>query len=89
VRVSPRILTVLWCGIGIVVWSAVFDWWMHGATREYLRQAAVYEAGRGPEPALAPLMAEARASGVRRATTWAVLITGAGLVTIQLLRTRK
>lgn len=84
---STRALVAVWCVIGVVLWSAVFDWWVHGASREYLLRAAAWELGRGPEPSLADLMAEARAAGMVRATIWAGLITGAGLLTIRLKRT--
>lgn len=83
---STRLLIAAWCVIAVVVWSAVFDWWMHGATREYLLQVAEYELGRRPEPSLAALMADARQSGVIRASRWAVLIAGAGLATLAVLR---
>jgi hypothetical protein len=72
--------------IGIVLWSAVFDWWMQGAVREYVLRVAEHELGRGAEPSLAELMADARRSGIDRATTWAVLVTAAGWATIAWLR---
>lgn len=79
-------LVLLWCVVGAVVWNAVFDWWMSGATREYLLQAAEFARGAGPEPDMATLMAEARGAGVVRASVWAGLITGVGLLTIRLAR---
>lgn len=79
---TTRQLAVAWAVVGLIVWSAVFDWWMSGAVREFLLRVAEYELGRRPEPSLAALMAESRASGVVRATTWAALITGAGWITL-------
>lgn len=81
--ISSRTLTIVWCLIGVVVWCAVFDWWMDGASREYLLQAATWELGRGPEPVMAELLADARRSGVVRATIWAVLVMAAGLLTVR------
>jgi hypothetical protein len=83
---STRVLVAAWCVVAVVVWSAVFDWWMHGATREYLLQVAEHELGRGPEPSLVTLMADARRSGVMRASQWAVLVAGAGFATLAVLR---
>lgn len=84
---SARALVAVWCVAGLVVWSAVFDWWMHGAAREYLLRAALHELGRGPEPSMAGLLAEARQAGLIRASLWAGLVTAAGLLTIRLKRT--
>jgi hypothetical protein len=86
VTLSTRVLVVAWCVIGIVLWSALFDWWMHGAAREYLIQAATHELGRGPEPVLADLMAEARRGGIARATLWSGLVTAAGLATLRFVK---
>lgn len=79
-------LVVAWCVIGVVVWNGVFDWWLSGATREYLLQAAEFARGAGPEPDMVVLMGEARASGVVHASIWAGLITAAGLLTIRIAR---
>ena len=81
--ISTRTLTIVWCVIGVVVWSAVFDWWMDGASREYLLQAATWELGRGPEPVMTEQLADARRSGMIRATIWAALVTAAGLLTVR------
>lgn len=83
---STRVLIVIWCVIGIVLWCALFDWWMHGASREYLIRAATHELGRGPEPVLAELMADARRGGIERATLWSGLVTAAGLLTLRCVR---
>jgi len=88
VTLSTRILIVVWCVIGIVLWCALFDWWMHGASREYLIRVATHELGRGPEPVLADLMADARRSGIVRATFWSGLVTAAGLLTLRVVTRR-
>lgn len=84
--ISTRTLTIVWCLFGVVVWCAVFDWWMDGAAREYLLQAATHEVGRGPEPVMAELLADARRSGVVRASIWAGVVTAAGLLTIRAVK---
>ncbi len=84
-----RVLVVAWVIFGLFVWSAVFDWWMSGAVREFLFRTAEYELGRQPEPSLADLMSEARRSGVVRASTWTAIVVGAGLLTIRLLTMRE
>lgn len=76
----------LWAVVGLVLGSAVFDWWMHGAIRDFQLRVAHFELGRGPEPSLAALLAEARASGVWRAVTWGGLVTAAGWLTILFMR---
>lgn len=77
---------MFWLLVGIVVGSAVFDWWMHGAIRDFQLRVAHFELGRGPEPALAALMAEARQSGLVRAATWGGLVTLAGWVSVAWMR---
>lgn len=80
-----RWLLAAWLAFGVVIWSAVFDWWMHGAMREYLRQAAEFEAGLGPRPDLTGLMVKAHGSGVVRASTWAATAVVAGWLTAYLM----
>lgn len=79
-------LLALWAVVGVVVGSAVFDWWMHGAIRDFQLRVAHFELGRGPEPGLAALLADARASGVRRAATWGGLVAAAGWLTVLCMR---
>lgn len=84
--ISRRTLTVLWCLFGIVVGSAVFDWWMDVASNEYLVQAMTYEVGRGPEPVMTEWLANARRGGIVRATIWGGLVTAAGLLTMRAVK---
>jgi len=79
-------LVLAWVVLGVVVWNAVFDWWMSGAVREHLLQAAEYARGAAPEPDLAAHMSEARVAGAERATLWAGIVTLAGLLTIRVAR---
>jgi len=81
-----RVLLLLWVALGVVVWNSSFDLWMSGAAREYRLQAALWELGQGPEPAMATLMADAARTGAIRATGWTAVIVGLGLLT---LRVRK
>jgi len=80
---------LVWLLVGVIVGSAVFDWWMHGAIRDFQLRTAHFELGRGPEAALAALMAEARQAGVARAATWGGLVTAAGWLTIAWMWIRK
>ena len=79
-----RALILLWLGVGVLVWNSSFDLWMSGASREYLLRAATWELGRGPEPGMGELMADAARAGARRASGWTFVIVGAGLLTIRL-----
>lgn len=79
-------LVLSWVAIAVVIWNAVFDAWMAGATREYLLQSSEFARGVGPEPDLAALMADARAGGIVRASVWALVISAAGLATIRVAR---
>jgi len=78
-----RALLLLWLGLGVLVWNSSFDLWMSGAVREYHLQTAMWELGRGPEPVMADLMAEAARTGAIRATGWTTVIVGAGLLTFR------
>lgn len=80
---------VVWLLVGVVVGSAVFDWWMGGAIRDFQLRVAQFELGRGPEPSLAALMADARQSGLVRAATWGGLVSAAGWLTIAWMWIRK
>jgi hypothetical protein len=86
VTISTRTLTIIWCVLGVVVWCAVFDWWMDAASNDYLLRVAHHELGRGPEPVMTGLLAEARVAGMIRATIWGVLVMAAGLLTVRAVK---
>lgn len=84
--ISTRTLTIIWCVLGVVVWCAVFDWSMDAAANDYLLQVAQHELGRGPEPVMTDLLADARRAGSVHATIWAVLVMAAGLLTVRAVK---
>ncbi len=84
--ISTRTLTIIWCVLGVVVWCAVFDWWMDAASNDYLLRVAQHELGRGPEPVMTNVLADARVAGIIRATIWAVLVMAAGLLTVRAVK---
>lgn len=84
--ISTRTLTIIWCLLGVVVWCAVFDWWMDAAANDYLLQVAHHELGRGPEPVMTELLTDARRAGMIRATIWAALVMAAGLLTVRAVK---
>ncbi len=83
---SSRTLTIVWVALGVVVWCAVFDWWMDAASNDYLLRVAHHELGRGAEPVMTELLADARRGGAVRATIWAALVMAAGLLTVRAVK---
>ena len=77
-------LVLLWVGLGVLVWNATFDLWMTSETRQYLLREAMWELGRGSQPVLTEVMAQAARSGVMRASLWTCAVVSAGLLTIRL-----
>ena len=86
---SARLAAASWLLIGIVVWNGFFDLYVSRGAREYLQLAAEAELGRGPTPSMDHVMAEARHAGATAASLWAVLVTGAGWITIVAGRRRR
>jgi hypothetical protein len=86
--VSARLLAGLWLLVGAAVWNGMFDLYVSRGAREYLQREAEFELGRGPEPSMMTVMANARRDGTSGATLWAVFVTGAGWATIAMARRR-
>ena len=76
----------LWVLVAIVIWNGLYDVRIAFGVREYLLQAAMSEAGRGPAVSLPQQMAVTVRESVTFATFWAALVLAAGLVTVHLLR---
>ena len=80
----------MWIVIGAAVWLGVFDYITKRSHTEYLYLNAAVRLGIPPLPGkpadLRETLAEGRRHGAIQATVWAVIITGAGLLTIRLLR---
>jgi hypothetical protein len=79
-----RLLMLLWLGLGVLTWNATFDLWMTSETRQYLLRQAMFELGRGPQPVLTEVMAQATRGAAIRASVWTLTIVSAGLLTIRL-----
>jgi len=80
----PRALWLLWLGLGVLVWNATFDLWMTSETRQYLLREAMWELGRGPQPVLTDVMAQAARGAAIRASLWTFVVVSAGIATIRL-----
>ncbi len=80
---SVRVAMTLWLLIGVAVWSGFFDLYVSRGAREYLQLAAESELGRGPTPSMAAVMSHAKRVGALAATGWAIIVVGAGWVTVR------
>lgn len=74
-------LVVLWLVVATVVWNVVFDLHINGGVHEYFRVLAEADLGRGPSPVMADIMAGSRGSGMRAASTLALVVFAAGCMT--------
>lgn len=79
---NGRVLAGLWLVIGLLLWNAIFDAHIYNGTREYLYLSAEAELGRGDVPSMSHVMREARHRGAMVASGWALLVVGAGWLTI-------
>ena len=86
---SRRALAVLWLVLGVAVWSGFYDIYVSRGAHEYLQRMREHELGRGPDPDMIGVMAEAQRSGVQAATIWTTIIVGAGWGTIWVLTRAK
>ena len=73
---------MLWLLLGVAVWNGFFDLYISRGAHEYLQRVAEAEVGRGPAPSMVDVMAHARHLGLVASTGWAVLVVGAGWVTL-------
>ena len=83
---TPRLVTGAWLVLAIALWNGVFDLYISRGAREYLQKQAEFELGRGPEPAMAAVMASARRDGLIMASAWAAIVFAAGCATIWVVR---
>ena len=72
---------LIWLAIGVAVWNGFFDLYVSRGAREYGQLRVEFELGRGPNPDMTGVLVNAQRDGVRAATLWAALVTGAGLAT--------
>jgi hypothetical protein len=73
---------IVWIGIGVVVWNGVFDLFMTRGVNEYLYRQAQHELGRGEQVTMREIMNETKADAAVKASIWAVLVAGAGVLTV-------
>lgn len=83
---SRRALVILWGVVAVLVWNTVFDLYVSRGAREYLQLAAEAELGRGPVPSMRDVMDWTNRRGALAATRWALVVFGAGCVTIYVRR---
>ena len=81
-----RIAAALWLLLGVAVWSGFYDLYVSRGAREYGQLRVEAELGRGAEPDMTQVMANARRDGVLGATAWATVVVLAGWGTIALGR---
>ncbi|MEO7191614.1 MAG: hypothetical protein ABI051_11215 [Vicinamibacterales bacterium] len=86
VGARPAVLALLWLVVAAAVWNGFFDLYVSRGAREYLQLQAEFELGRGPQPAMAEVMARASHDGVRGASVWALFVLGCGWATLALRR---
>jgi len=80
--VPTRIAAAFWLLLGVAVWAGFYDLYVSRGAREYGQLRVEAELGRGAEPDMKRVMANARRDGVVAATAWAVVIVAAGWGTI-------
>jgi hypothetical protein len=80
--VGRRLLLIVWIGIGVVVWNGVFDLFMTRGVKEYLYRQAAHELGRGERVTVREIMHETVTDAAVKASIWAVLVAGAGVLTV-------
>lgn len=75
--------TVMWIVLAAVVWLGMFDVLISRGVKEFLYRHAEHELGRGPDVTMPEIMGQTIQSGVIDSSIWALLIGGAGLLTIR------
>ena len=80
--VGRRLLLIVWIGLGVVVWNGVFDLLMTRGVKEYLYRQAAHELGRGERVTMREIMDETMTDAAVKASIWAVLVAGAGILTV-------
>jgi hypothetical protein len=83
-RVEKR-LVILWFALAFVVWNGVYDMRMHDATRGYLVETALAQAGLGRGVDMRTALHRGLVDAIAFSTAWALGILAAGLVTIRTL----
>jgi hypothetical protein len=77
-----RLALALWIAISIVLWNGLYDMRISLGIRNHLFNAALHEAGRGPEVVMSDDMRETVRDAVLVATLWASIVLAAGVATV-------
>jgi hypothetical protein len=83
--VRPWLLAGVWLLVGLAVWNGFFDLYVSRGAREYLQRQAEFELGRGPEPSMSVVMAQAARAGRQAASWMGGWVVAAGWATIYLV----
>jgi hypothetical protein len=67
----------------------MFDVLISRGVKEYLYRAANHELGRGPEVTMPEIMGQSIRSAAVDSSIWALLIGGAGVLTVYYMRDRE
>lgn len=78
-----NIAAAVWLIVAAVVWNGTYDMLLTRSVEEFLRRAAMHEAGRGPLVPLSQVMQYSIYEAVWKSTLAASLILLAGLWTIR------
>ena len=85
-----RRLALMWLVIGAALWFGIWDYIVARGTNEYLYRQAELRLGIQPPPGksadMREVMSRARRNGAIQASVWAVIVTGAGLLTVSRIR---
>jgi hypothetical protein len=79
---SSRLWILLWLFVAAAVWNGVFDILVTRGVKEYLYRHAEHELGRGPAFTMPEIMNQTVRDATVTASWWALLVGGAGIVTV-------
>ncbi len=82
-RPIHRRLLILWLAVAFVVWNGVYDMRMHDATRGYLVETALAQAGLGRGVDMRGAMHRGLVDAIAFSTAWSLGVLLAGLVTLR------
>ena len=85
-RRVPRLVLAIWIVTAVVLWNGLYDLRISVGTRDYLLQAALHEAGRGPAVSMSETMGQHVRDAVKVASFWTALVSAAALWTTARLR---
>lgn len=85
-RRRTRGWVILWVIVAAVVWNGVFDILVTRGVKEYLYRQADHELGYGPSVSMRQIMDETVRDAAISASLWALLVGGAGVITVYAVR---